>query len=239
MHQRLLRGTSRRREIKDKLYFLLCKEDSTLSYCLANLLCGPARRYNLRFPGQYYDQETGHSYNFARDYDSTTGRYIESDLIGLFGGINTYAYAAANPVKYIDPSGEAWGTAGTYSPSDGDNTVICDDEEALIKLNNFDDNGCTALDDCAREHEASHLSDAGGSAICHGNHGQKYVVNPVDAERLASEQLAYEVEIICLERKLRQMECGDRCKQVVQRRIKDIEDTIMPQIANGTYGRKH
>src|SRR5579864_9226916 len=35
--------------------------------------------YNLRFPGQYYDSETGHNYNYERDYDSSTGRYIESD----------------------------------------------------------------------------------------------------------------------------------------------------------------
>jgi RHS repeat-associated protein len=58
--------------------------------------------YNLRFPGQYYDQETGLHYNWHRDYDAQTGRYIQSDPIGVAGGINSYGYASNNPLKYID-----------------------------------------------------------------------------------------------------------------------------------------
>ena len=62
--------------------------------------------YNLRFPGQYYQTETGLFYNYFRDYDPQTGRYIESDPIGLAGGsYSTYAYAAGNPVSRIDPKG--------------------------------------------------------------------------------------------------------------------------------------
>jgi RHS repeat-associated protein len=64
--------------------------------------------YNLRFPGQYYQAETGLNYNYFRDYDPQTGRYIESDPIGLHGGINTYVYTADNPVTRIDPSGRGW-----------------------------------------------------------------------------------------------------------------------------------
>lgn len=61
---------------------------------------------NLRFPGQYYDAETGLYFNNARYYDKDSGRYIQSDPIGLDGGDNTYLYADANPLVSMDPSGE-------------------------------------------------------------------------------------------------------------------------------------
>ncbi|MGZ3182763.1 MAG: BPSL0067 family protein [Telluria sp.] len=43
--------------------------------------------------------------NYFRDYDPQTWRYVESDLIGLGGGINTYVYVGANPVSFMDPYG--------------------------------------------------------------------------------------------------------------------------------------
>ena len=60
---------------------------------------------NLRFPGQYLDRETGLHYNYFRTYDPATGRYTQSDPIGLGGGVSTYGYVHQNPLRGIDPLG--------------------------------------------------------------------------------------------------------------------------------------
>lgn len=59
----------------------------------------------LRFPGQYWDGETGLHYNYFRDYDPETGRYFQRDPIGLGGGLNFYQYGYQNPIAYYDNLG--------------------------------------------------------------------------------------------------------------------------------------
>jgi RHS repeat-associated protein len=64
-------------------------------------------KFNLRFPGQYYDELTGLHYNLNRYYIPELGRYMEPDPIGLEGGLNPYVYADNNPLSNVDPSGQA------------------------------------------------------------------------------------------------------------------------------------
>lgn len=60
---------------------------------------------DMRFPGQRYDAASELNYNYYRDYDPTTGRYIQSDPIGLAGGASTYGYSRQNPETNLDPLG--------------------------------------------------------------------------------------------------------------------------------------
>lgn len=60
---------------------------------------------NLRLPGQYEDSETATYYNMYRDYDPQTGRYLQSDPLGVQAGLNTYAYVKNDPLNRVDPLG--------------------------------------------------------------------------------------------------------------------------------------
>jgi RHS repeat-associated protein len=103
--------------------------------------------YNLRFPGQYSQAETGVNLNYFRDYDPQTGRYIESDPIGLAAGVNTYSYVRSNPISRIDPlgleSGAAFGSiyraelAGGHCKTDAEcEEQTLEDEEVCRSLPN-------------------------------------------------------------------------------------------------------
>ena len=77
---------------------------------------------NLRFPGQYNDAESGINYNMYRNFDQATGRYLQSDPIGLDGGINTFVYVGNEPLDQIDLSGLA--SSGRWQQVPGTNTWV-------------------------------------------------------------------------------------------------------------------
>jgi RHS repeat-associated protein len=74
---------------------------------------GTAFNLDMRFPGQRYDATTGINQNYFRDYDASIGRYVESDPVGLVGGINSYAYVGGNPARFTDAFGLARFGGGT------------------------------------------------------------------------------------------------------------------------------
>lgn len=80
---------------------------------------------NLRFPGQFYDAESGLHYNMNRDYAPALGRYIESDPVGLSGGISTYAYVDSQPLDKIDPMGLFTSGMSSYFTSEWGRYIAC------------------------------------------------------------------------------------------------------------------
>jgi RHS repeat-associated protein len=85
------------------------------------------------FPGQYRDSETGLSYNYYRDYDPSIGRYIQSDPIGLGGGLNTYGYVGGDPISKVDPIGLYESTVQSWCRQ---NPMACVDVEGVNSLVN-------------------------------------------------------------------------------------------------------
>ena len=97
----------------------------------------------FRFPGQYFDAETGLHYNYHRYYDPTIGRYTTPDPIGLDGGINLFTYSNNSPINLIDPLGLAW-YGNFLGPVDqGD-------------LSPYGNKGINPLDEAARLHDISY-----------------------------------------------------------------------------------
>lgn len=110
---------------------------------------------NFRFPGQYYDAESGLHYNWHRYYDPKTGRYLTADPIGILRGMNhLFAYAQNNPINYTDPWGLWYGNwcgpylSGLGMPIDSLDW-ICKEHDECYKKHNI--NMFTPRENCDRK----------------------------------------------------------------------------------------
>lgn len=123
--------------------------------------------YNLRFPGQYYDKESGLHQNRWREYGPKQGKYLQSDPLGLAAGVNTYAYVGSSPLMFVDPLG-LMGNASGASRS-GSYQVVRGSGDTSI---------CSYYDSMASKYpNCSYYKEAGN--ICRGQGVKGYLTNSV------------------------------------------------------------
>jgi RHS repeat-associated protein len=207
---------------------------------------------NLRFPGQYHDRETGTHYNFHRDYNPNTGRYLQSDPIGLNGGENVYAYGRQNPMRGVDSMGLStleWGVTDE-APKGNVNTIYCKNgvpELYIIEITWAKD--CPAIEKCIRAHEDTHRQDAlkYNPNICKGVVGirgifynDRSVSDYTTSELLRdAEMRALNNERECLIKEFDNGKYGTRCgDEQCARLILDMlvwVEILKSRVKNGTY----
>jgi RHS repeat-associated protein len=190
---------------------------------------------NFRFPGQYYDQETGAHYNFHRDYKPNIGRYIQSDPLGMSAGSNTYEYAYENSINFYDSEGfqANGGWAPLPGPPSGNvNTIYC--ANGNLDLYIIPVPSCPAIEACIRVHEDTHRKDAlkFNPIICNGLNGVG--VGYYGAEfRRDAEIRAFSNELACLIKS--KQRCDMNCNKEIEDRIYNISHVYMIKVLNGTY----
>lgn len=208
------------------------------------------------FPGQLLEPDGDLAANGARYYSPSLGRYLQTDPLGLAGGINPYAYVASDPLNGFDPDGHqqkpfagpqtpgmkksppmdpgasvGYGDA-TIGDSFPNGTVTCDGLGGLtvfIPKNNLSSD---CISDCVLLHELTHLRDmlsielATRNAVCQGQPYRTTVAITPQNELWLSEIHAYQAEIGCLEGKLAAIKDCDKCKDEIENSLTDAQEHL-------------
>ncbi|MFC5740234.1 RHS repeat domain-containing protein [Dyella tabacisoli] len=199
--------------------------------------------FNLRFPGQYHDAESGLKSNRYRYFESARGGYSQSDPVGLGGGLNTYTYGYANPLglrhsmstyAYVDdnplvafdPDGKAK-VLDPDTPVGGSSTIVCDGLGGISVYMSpqitFDEMACWG--DCTRAHEMVHRQQflKANPTICANQPAFMRMGERNKIQADADEIAAYKVQMECLEAKLRAINDCDKCKAMLQNELEERE----------------
>lgn len=187
----------------------------------------PALTLPLRYPGQYFDSESGLHYNYFRDYEPGTGRYVESDPIGLQSGPSTYGYVLGNPLRFRDPRGLAHDFGFVYCmpptcPNDTGMRLYAPEHE------------CSLMRLCMFGHELSHAVELIREQPCNDVTTFGVPIGPENQDdRLPSEARAFTRERSCL-RMVRAI-ASSRCKRLIDQYICEINTSVVAAVGSGTY----
>lgn len=156
------------------------------------------------------------NYNYFRDYDPSTGRYVQSDPIGLRGGLNTFSYTGSNPVDTSDAGGLATGRRGGWVECEGGKLVprYANDFPAYYWR--------CGLIDCVLVHERTHIFDMNST----GQDGQcRFLAPGVEARMIGSAQSevnAYFAHLVCLVIRQKNYTKCDDCWLYIEDQIKHV-----------------
>lgn len=162
---------------------------------------------NLRFPGQYYDAETGLHYNWHRDYMPEIGRYLEKDPSTCKKKPEPpYLYAAGNSLSFTDPLG-LYSCYTTGQKADPDNaTIVCDGAGGITVQLGWCNKKGPCLKNCCQVHETSHKNDCASQSVCAGKPaGTQVYIKEIEQ----SECKAYKADLECTKAALKNSKCCD------------------------------
>jgi RHS repeat-associated protein len=198
---------------------------------------GVSLNLDLRFPGQQFDSLTGLTYNYLRDYEPGSGRYIESDPIGLYGGFSTFSYAKTSPIVFSDSLGldaeasccsKARLAATQGRPLVRGYVACCGGKRYSCVIDDQDDNpeAAKVKRSCRRKHENIHRDDL-QRCLCQGE-GEPTGAAPQDPmgppaspnpNQAGTECDAYTVSLPCFVDSRNRCKNNSRCEESLDREI--------------------